>query len=118
MPFRILSISYDGTLLKTRHDMLHQRGYVVTSAEGFTEAMEQCHAGEFDLVVIGHSIPHNDKEALFSAVQESCAAPVIALSRGSEPQLKGAADTVDPMDPKCFLKAVEKIASSKRDAKV
>lgn len=118
MPFRVLSISYDGTLLKTRHDMLQQKGYAVTSAEGFNNAMEHCRSGEFDLVVIGHSIPHQDKEALFNTVQESCAAPVIALARGSEPELKGAVDTLDPMDPHRFLKAVEKIANRKQGATV
>lgn len=116
MAFRILSISYDAALLKTRQHLLEQKGYSVTSAEGFTEAMECCHAGQFDLVVIGHSIPHRDKEALFNTVQQTCAAPVIALSRGSEPPLKGAAATVDPMNPIRFLESVDKIASGGRGA--
>ena len=71
------------------------------------------HAGDFDLVVMGHSIPHKDKEAIFKAVQQTCAAPVIALSRGAEPPLKGAADIVDPMNPVKFLESVERLAASK-----
>ncbi len=116
MTFRILSISYEATLLKTRQHMLEQKGYSVVSAEGFTEAMEYCHAGDFDLVVIGHSIPHKDKEAIFKEVQQTCAAPVIALSRGSELPLKGAVDTVDPMDPKRFLDAVDRVFASKKNS--
>ena len=117
MPFRILSISYDATLLKTRQHLLEQKGYDVTSAEGFTEAMECCQAGDFDLVVIGHSIPHKDKEAIFKAVQQTCSAPVIALSRGTEPPLKGALDTVDPMNPVKFLDCVDRVFASKSKAK-
>ena len=116
MAFHILSISYDATLLKTRQHLLEQKGYSVTSAEGFTEAMECCHGGDFDLVVIGHSIPHKDKEAIFKAVQQTCAAPVIALSRGSEPPLKGAADIVDPMNPVKFLDAVDRVFANKQKA--
>ncbi|SRR5581483_216436 len=117
MAFRILSISYDATLLRTRQHLLEQKGYAVTSAEGYTEAMECCAAGDFDLVVIGHSIPHKDKEAIFKTVQKTCGAPVIALSRGSEPPLKGAAETVDPMNPVKFLEAVDRVAESKGKAK-
>lgn len=113
MRFRILSISYDATLLMTRQHLLEQQGYSVTSAEGFTEAMEFCQGGDYDLVVIGHSIPHKDKEAIFKRVQQTCAAPVIALSRGTEPPLKGAVDTVDPMNPVKFLEAVERISAGK-----
>jgi DNA-binding response OmpR family regulator len=46
---RILSISYDLPLLRTRQLMLTQEGYDVVSAEGFAEALEHC-SEKFDLV--------------------------------------------------------------------
>ncbi len=106
MPLRILSISYDPLLLKTRQHLLEQRGYAVVSAEGFTEAIERCEAGKFDLVVMGHSIPHRDKEALFELIQRYCPAPVIALLRTGEEPLRGAAGSADPMNPTEFLDIV------------
>jgi CheY-like chemotaxis protein len=98
-------------LLKTRQHLLEKEGFSVVSAEGFTEALERCHAGQFDMVVMGHSIPHKDKEALFRVVREKCPVPVIALLRGGEPPLSGAAESVDPMDPRRFIEVVHRVAT-------
>lgn len=58
---RILSVSYDAMLLSTRQMMLESHGYTVTSAEGFVDAIRMCRGGNYDLLIIGHSIPHTDK---------------------------------------------------------
>jgi CheY-like chemotaxis protein len=112
MAARILSISYDSTLLRTRQQFFEQRGYVVVSAEGFTEALERCLGGEFDVVVMGHSIPHRDKEALMRAVNESCPAPVVALLRVGEPPLDGVAESVESISPTSVLNAVARVLES------
>jgi len=112
MSFRILSISYDAMLLQTRQHLLEKEGFSVVSAEGFAEALERCGAGRFDLVVMGHSIPHKDKEALLRVVNEQCPVPVIALLRGGEPPLSGAAESVDPMDPRRFVEVVHRVAQT------
>ena len=103
---RILSVSYDETLLRTRESLLESQGYSVRSAEGFTDALKYCNAGDYDLVVMGHSIPHRDKQALFDAIRRSCDAPVLALLRVNEPSLPGAAASIDPMEIKTFLETV------------
>jgi DNA-binding response OmpR family regulator len=113
---RILSISYDGALLSTRQTLLELQGYAVVSAEGFTNALRQCKNGSFDLVIIGHSIPHNDKEALIAEVRQSCGAPVLALLRSNEEPLEGAAASIDPMDTKRFLEAVQALTTNDRTA--
>src|SRR3954468_14783771 len=117
MAGRILSVSYDPMLLKTRQHLLEKEGYVVISAEGFAEALERCHDGSYDLVVMGHSIPHKDKEALFKIVTQDCAVPVIALLRGGESSLEGAAESVDPMDPRRFIEVVHRALAGKTQAK-
>jgi CheY-like chemotaxis protein len=61
----MLSISYDQTLLVTRQLILEQQGYEVVSAFGFAEAMQICSTRhDFDLVLMGHSMPQKDKMAL------------------------------------------------------
>ena len=109
-PFRILSISYDPNLLTIRHHILEQRGYAVESAEGFVKALQKCTAGNFDLLIMGHSIPHEDKQALLEATKQSCQAPVIAMLRANEPELPDAIASVDPLDPRALIDEVEKIA--------
>jgi DNA-binding NtrC family response regulator len=116
MPRRVLSISYDPILLSIRQQLLEQNGYTVVSAEGFTEAMERCRGGEYDMVVMGHSIPHKDKEALFDAVTRHCKVPVLCLMRTGEPPLAGVAASIDPMSPSDFLKAVQDIFARKANA--
>lgn len=49
MSRRILSVSYDASLLATRKMLLEQQGYSVSSALGFSKALAHCHAGGFDL---------------------------------------------------------------------
>lgn len=56
MSKRILSVSYDASLLATRRMLLEQKGYEVTSALGFSEAIECCKRSGFDLFILGHSI--------------------------------------------------------------
>jgi CheY-like chemotaxis protein len=107
-PSRILSISYDPTLLSTRQQLLEHRGYTVVSAEGLVQAVQKFHDGEYDLVVMGHSIPHSDKEELLKVIKRQCPVPVIELTRGGEPPLEGVAASADPMQPKIFMDLVDK----------
>jgi DNA-binding response OmpR family regulator len=113
MPFRILSISYDPVLLHTRQQILEQHGYSVFSAEGFSAALETCRDKDFDVVVMGHSIPHDDKQMLLEEVHKKCNAPVVALLRNSEPPLDGAAESIDPLSPANLLNAVGRVLNRK-----
>lgn len=67
MPKRILSVSYDCALLAARKMLLEQRGYGVTSALGFSEAVEHRQNDAFDLFILGHSIAYKDKLPLIEA---------------------------------------------------
>jgi len=54
---RILSVSYDQSLLYTRQLILEQHGHSVVSAFGFTQALKCCHeAKDFSIFILGHSI--------------------------------------------------------------
>lgn len=108
---RILSISYDATLLLTRELLLRQMGYEVVSAEGFAQANKACDAeGQFNLIILGHSIPHDDKEVLVERCTRACACPVLALLRANEGPVRGAIKSVDSGDPNAFIDAVREIA--------
>lgn len=63
----------------------------MTSALGFTEAVEQCKVGSFDLCIIGHSIPHPDKRELIHVFAEHCAElsnPVYGMGENSKMQVQ------------------------------
>jgi len=110
---RILSISYDAALLDTRRMLLQAAGYEVTSAVGFAEALELCD-GDFDLVIMGHSIPGKDKRAIVKELREhGCVAPVVSLLRIGEKSIPEASHTADPGDPQGMLETISQILSDR-----
>ncbi len=86
----VLSISYDGAALATQHHILEREGYVVVSALDLRWAKAQCRSGEFDLVVIGYSVPQADIEELVQAFSAASPAPVVIVLRTGERSIRGA----------------------------
>ena len=110
---RILSISYDEPLLQTRQMMLRLKGYEVQSALGFTAALRECKSGDFDLAIIGHSIPREDKEAIIKQLRAICSAPVLALRRIDESPTLAADCNMEFGDPEIFLNFVDEMLNNK-----
>ena len=116
MKKRILSISYDLSLLTTRQMLLEAAGYVVTSALGFAEAMEICKKRhDFDLILMGHSMPQKDKSLLLAALRPECSAPVISILRHGDSPPAETSFYVDSQDgPRTLLQTVR--AALERDS--
>lgn len=122
MSKRILSVSYDVSLLATRRMLLELAGYTITSALGFTVALEQCQHSGYDLFILGHSIPTKDKEELIRIFRKTCPAPVLSLERWGEPRVESDFHA-SPDDPEKLLETVHRIfgfveLGSSRDASV
>jgi DNA-binding response OmpR family regulator len=107
MKKRILSISYEPSLLSTRRLLLEQMGYEVISAEGFTEACEArgVNDARFDLVILGHSVSPKDKEKMIAHIKRFCGAPILALLRPNEAPVAGATQSVGT-PPEMFMDVV------------
>lgn len=104
---RILSISYDETLLFTRELLLKTEGHDVVSALGFHRGKEACLAGGFDVFILGHSIPKDDKLDLIECFREkNPSAFVIALTRANEPRLNEVNLYLNPGDPAELLRGL------------
>jgi DNA-binding NtrC family response regulator len=108
MSKRILSVSYDVSLLATRQMLLQQKGYSVTSSLGFSKSIEHCRNGGFDLFVLGHSIPASDKIALIEAFRGNSSAAILSLERVGEEKVPSNFH-VSPDNPEKFLRVVEEI---------
>ncbi|HET7150661.1 MAG TPA: hypothetical protein VFI60_04570 [Candidatus Acidoferrum sp.] len=108
---RILSVSYDESLLKTRHGMLTGRGYEVTSALGFENAMKECTDGrKFDLFVLGHSIPAEQKKRLVEEFRATSPGIVVVLKRSGEDLTGiGANFEIDPWNPPAMLDLIDNV---------
>ncbi len=106
---RILSVSYDEPLLRTRHMLLEKEGYEVTSSLGFTHSLEHCRRGNFDLFLLGHSIPQTDKQQLVTTFRQHCTGHIISLRRSPGEQSVDDADFCIEPDPDELLKLVARI---------
>jgi CheY-like chemotaxis protein len=109
---RILSISYNKALLHTRELMLLREGFEVESAVGFSAALHACENGKFDLMIMGHSIPPEDKAAIIKQLRAVCKTPILALRRPDEPPVKGAEYNLDSGVPERFIGYVRELTNS------
>lgn len=114
MAKRILSVSYDESLLATRQMLLETQGYNVTSALGFTQAIRHCKTAGFDLFILGHSIPATDKQELISTFHNNCPAPVLSLGRIGE-ELVPSDFHLFPDKPEQLIQTVAKILDRQFD---
>jgi DNA-binding NtrC family response regulator len=107
MPKRILSVSYDESLLATRQMILERAGFEVVSALGFSEALERCKKSNFDLVLLGHTIPIKDKASLIPSLKQHCTR-VLSIRRPGFPPAPGADFSVDSQEgPEALIAAVK-----------
>jgi DNA-binding response OmpR family regulator len=108
---RILSVSYDQILLRTRHMLLEREGYEVVSAAGFAASFEKCQQGGYDLFVLGHSIAPEEKRKLVEEFRRICPAPIISLRRSAGDELVVHADYHIEPDPEPLLKLISDLVN-------
>lgn len=108
---KILSISYDRTLSTTRGMILAAAGYEVRSVLGLESALAQSGRKDFDLIIIGHTIPLEDRNKILQRVRRSSKARILALSRlGPDEKLDTADYQLEASDgPIALLDIVRRI---------
>ncbi|HEY2115936.1 MAG TPA: hypothetical protein VGJ51_12650 [Candidatus Angelobacter sp.] len=113
-PARILSVTYDMSLATTREMLFSSAGFHVSSVLTAGQAIQLCTAEEFALVVIGHSIPTEQRKWLLKELRDRCATPVLALRRPGESPLAGADYILDSTEsPALLLETVVNILRPK-----
>jgi DNA-binding NtrC family response regulator len=114
---RILSASYDDSLRRTRHILLEAQGYEVISTDRLESSLEQCKLGGFDLFILGHSIPRQDKERMVEAFRQHCSVPIISLRRHAAEGIVDTADYHIEPDPEPLLELIADLVCQKAAAK-
>jgi DNA-binding response OmpR family regulator len=113
-PAKILSVSHDKSLAATREMLFSSAGFHVSSALTAGQAIQLCATEEFALVVIGHSMPPEERKWLLKELRDRCTAPVLALRRLGEQPLTGADYILDSTEnPALLLEAVVNILRPK-----
>jgi len=94
---KILSVSRDRNILLSRNDALAIAGFSVSSPKHPEEAVHILMATDIDVIVLGHSIPKEERIALtaqFRAVRPRV--PIIVLFEGT-PERGETADAFVPL---------------------
>ena len=66
----VLMVGQDRVLTETRSQVLRMAGYTVVPAFTLQQAMDEFVSGDFDLVLICHSIPEDARERLVDVLRK------------------------------------------------
>ena len=78
----ILAVGFDSSLMRTRRLVLQSAGYIVESASSLKEAAARFQAGDFDLVLLCHSIPIKDRDHLTCLIRATGSlTPVVSIAQ-------------------------------------
>jgi CheY-like chemotaxis protein len=77
----VLAVGSDAWKLAAQSSALRPAGYIVVSASSIRDAIDRFEAGDFDLVLLDHSISLEDKERLTFLIQASGSrTPVLSIA--------------------------------------
>jgi DNA-binding NtrC family response regulator len=100
MAKRILSVSYDAALLRSREMILQRQGYEVVSVQSLQDAILHCRQEVFDVALIGHAIPIAEQTSIADELRKNCpGAKVVALTARPMMSAPYADRSVDAMRP-------------------
>ena len=78
---RVLSFGYIEDLLRKRHQLLAEAGFDVTSLETKSAVVRLLNTEEFDVLVIGHGVPLQDRNEVAGKAKCRNGARVVFLYR-------------------------------------
>lgn len=109
----VLNVGHDAALLETRSLVLRSAGYSVESASSVDEAIQRFRAADFDLVVLCHSVPEQERHRLIRLIRDhGSSTPVIFVSARSA-SADNFADLTIVNRPGGLLRAAHELLSQK-----
>jgi CheY-like chemotaxis protein len=112
----ILSVGRDLALLDTRDAMLRACGYIVESELSEKQAINHFRAGDFDLVLLCHSIASQDRDHLAWLIRAfGSRVPIVLISR-SPGQDAGFANASIGCEPRKFLDGIRQVLEGETNA--
>ena len=110
MPYTVvLMVGQDRVLTETRSQVLRMAGYTVVPAFTLRQAMDEFVSGDFDLVLICHSIPQDARERLVDVLRKHTSRTPIISVASFDGQLDGFADGTIKNDPSLLVAGLRNI---------
>jgi DNA-binding response OmpR family regulator len=107
----VLNVSSEESLLATRAAILQNMGYNVLSATNLPQVEHACKHKKIAAVIVGHSLPRNEKQRIITTVRDRCPAgtPVIGLYRSSPDEVAGTDEAISAQDgPEALVAALRR----------
>ena len=102
----ILAVGLDRMVLSSRCSVLRSAGYLVRSASSIDEAIDGLDR-DFDLVLLCHSIPVQDRDRLINAIRSTHSQiPIYLVAPASNNYQAGLVDGILSSRPEALLKAL------------
>jgi len=112
----VLAVGRDPVLLETRSQVLQAAGYTVIPERSLKKAVTKFRDGDFDLVLLCHSIPAQDRERLTRLLREyTSRTPIVSVS-SSVSALDSFADATIGNDPRELLAGLQELLVKKTQA--
>jgi DNA-binding response OmpR family regulator len=111
----ILALGLD-SLVAGQRSVWQSAGYFVTPIKSINEAIVHLRDGDFDLVLLGHSIPTASRERFTSLIRESGShTPVVSITDSST-ERDNFADATIRNDPASLLKTIRELMAERARA--
>ena len=105
----VLMVGRDRVLVETRSQVLRTAGYVVVPAFTPRQAIDQFVKGDFDLVLLCHSIPGDARERLASVIREHTSRTPIVSVASFDGQFDDFADVTIENDPNLLIASLREV---------
>ncbi len=114
MPLTVLlAVGLDSSLFESQRSAWRSAGYYITSAGSIREGIAQFHEGDFDVVLLSHSLPAESRERLVFLIRASGSRiPVVCVSESSS-SFDSFADATIQNGPDHLLQGIENLLSKR-----
>lgn len=103
----ILSIAYDEQALQWWQVLLENNGYRVVGSVGLSFPVDQCKKRKFDVLIVGRSVPAEERTEMVKTLREVSFAPIISAHGNVQKRMTDGADYSIDGDAEALLKLVE-----------
>ena len=109
----ILAVGVDTSLLEIQSSVWKSAGYVVTFAWSIKDAIIHFRYGDFDLVLLGQSLPTESRERLTFLIRASGSrVPVVSIANSSS-ECDSFADMTIKNEPGIVLEAIRELTANR-----
>jgi len=109
----ILMVGRDRLLMETRSQVLRGAGYTVVASFSPLQAIDKFATGDFDLVLLCHSIPAGDRERVAGVIREHTSRTPVVSVASFDGQYDPFADATIENDPNVMIKDLQELLRRK-----